>query len=189
MLCRQKFGYSVVFRDLVRRIACTIPKYTVTITPAFLTLIIRLIPAMNDEKTVKLAESLVSSAYIKQALQARHQRETLIRSLLEHVRACRVLMSVFLLRTFLQGSMPPVGWDDDTIKWFLNDLALMDSNNFIGELLSRLQGPFTDTDFFCLTENVGVGEREARIYNRLVLHHHKIIAVTSPSHRYHIAIR
>lgn len=39
--------------------------------------------------------------------------------------------------------LPPKGWDDAQIEYFLTELALMDSNNFAG--------------------NVGVGEREGRV--------------------------
>lgn len=44
--------------------------------------------------------------------------------------------------------MPNIGWTDLTIKYFLDKLALMDSNNFEG--------------------NCGVGEREGRIFSKLV---------------------
>lgn len=47
-----------------------------------------------------------------------------------------------------QRRMPDVGWDDASIEYLLTQLSLMDSNNFSG--------------------NVGVGEREARIYCGLV---------------------
>lgn len=39
--------------------------------------------------------------------------------------------------------LPPRGWDDAQIEYFLGELALMDSNNFV--------------------DNVGVGEREGRV--------------------------
>jgi O-phospho-L-seryl-tRNASec:L-selenocysteinyl-tRNA synthase len=44
--------------------------------------------------------------------------------------------------------MPQVGWTDLTIRYLLDRIALMDSNNFQG--------------------NCGVGEREGRIFSRLV---------------------
>ena len=44
--------------------------------------------------------------------------------------------------------MPENGWDDATIEYLLSQLAMMDSNNF--------------------ASNVGVGEREARIFSNLV---------------------
>ena len=31
--------------------------------------------------------------------------------------------------------MPVEGWDDVTIEFFITELAMMDSNNFIGTLL------------------------------------------------------
>jgi O-phospho-L-seryl-tRNASec:L-selenocysteinyl-tRNA synthase len=48
--------------------------------------------------------------------------------------------------------MPEEGWDDLTIQLLLHELACMDTNNFVG--------------------NVGAGEREARIYSRLVQQRH-----------------
>ena len=54
-----------------------------------------------------------------------------------------------LVTTLLsQRRMPREGWDDDTIQIVLHDISAMDSNNFV--------------------DNVGVGEREGRIYSRLV---------------------
>jgi len=47
-----------------------------------------------------------------------------------------------------QRRMPENGWDDATIEYLLSQLAMMDSNNF--------------------ASNVGVGEREARIFSSLV---------------------
>jgi hypothetical protein len=46
----------------------------------------------------------------------------------------------------VQRKMPRQGWDDEQIKFLMRDLALMDSNNFV--------------------DNVGVGEREGRVYSR-----------------------
>ena len=48
--------------------------------------------------------------------------------------------------------LPANGWDDHSIEAFLQHLSLMDSNNFMG--------------------NVGVGEREARIFSSLVAQRH-----------------
>jgi O-phospho-L-seryl-tRNASec:L-selenocysteinyl-tRNA synthase len=54
-----------------------------------------------------------------------------------------------LITTLLsQRRLPREGWDDDTIEMFLRDLSAMDSNNFV--------------------DNVGVGEREGRVFSRLV---------------------
>lgn len=44
--------------------------------------------------------------------------------------------------------MPEIGWDDLTIEYFINSLAIMDTNNF--------------------PNKVGVGERESRIYCNIV---------------------
>ena len=44
--------------------------------------------------------------------------------------------------------MPEHGWSDTKIKYLLDRLALMDSNNFEG--------------------NCGVGEREGRVFSKLV---------------------
>ncbi len=41
--------------------------------------------------------------------------------------------------------MPDTGWDDLSIEYILNTLALMDTNNF--------------------SNKIGVGERESRIYS------------------------
>ena len=49
-----------------------------------------------------------------------------------------------------QRKMPRQGWDDEQIKFLMRDLALMDSNNFV--------------------DNVGVGEREGRVYSRSSLY-------------------
>ena len=58
-----------------------------------------------------------------------------------------------LIETLLtQRRLPDAGWDDPTIELFLAELATMDSNNFI--------------------DNIGVGEREARVYSSLVRQRH-----------------
>jgi len=44
--------------------------------------------------------------------------------------------------------MPREGWDDEQIMFLVRDLALMDSNNFV--------------------DNVGVGEREGRVFSNIV---------------------
>ena len=48
--------------------------------------------------------------------------------------------------------LPKDGWDDHSIEAFLSEAAMMDSNNFL--------------------DNVGVGEREARVYSPLVARRH-----------------
>lgn len=51
-----------------------------------------------------------------------------------------------------QKKWPEEGWDDSVIELFLNDLSLMDSNNF--------------------PSNSGVGERESRFASALVARRH-----------------
>ncbi|KAL2078949.1 hypothetical protein ACEWY4_024693 [Coilia grayii] len=88
---------------------------------------------MNSEN-FSLSEKIVSSSYIRQGSQARRGHEQLIRVLLE------------------QGKCPEEGWSESTIELFLNELAVMDSNNFLG--------------------NCGVGEREGRVASSLVARRH-----------------
>ena len=88
---------------------------------------------MNDD-IFALASELVSSSYVSQAQQARRARETRFKSLLA------------------QRRLPDNGWDEGTIRLLLDELALMDSNTFIG--------------------NAGVGEREARVICPLVSTRH-----------------
>ncbi|XP_013413537.1 O-phosphoseryl-tRNA(Sec) selenium transferase isoform X2 [Lingula anatina] len=88
---------------------------------------------MNAENC-SLAEKIVSSSYVQQGAQARRARENLVRQLFE------------------QKKCPEIGWDDMSIELLLQELAVMDSNNFPG--------------------NCGVGEREARIASRLVANRH-----------------
>lgn len=63
----------------------------------------------------------------------------------------RQIYPVFTLCA-IQGKCPEVGWSESTIELFLNELALMDSNNFLG--------------------NCGVGEREGRVASNLVARRH-----------------
>ncbi|KAK0132095.1 O-phosphoseryl-tRNA(Sec) selenium transferase [Merluccius polli] len=88
---------------------------------------------MNQENFT-LSERIVSSSYVRQGSQARRSHEQLIRQLLE------------------QGKCPEQGWSESTIELFLNELAVMDSNNFLG--------------------NCGVGEREGRVASGLVARRH-----------------
>ncbi|KAJ8382083.1 hypothetical protein SKAU_G00028610 [Synaphobranchus kaupii] len=88
---------------------------------------------MNSEN-ISICEKIVSSSYIRQGSQARRSHEQLIRVLLE------------------QGKCPEEGWSESTIELFLNELAVMDSNNFLG--------------------NCGVGEREGRVASSLVARRH-----------------
>ena len=54
--------------------------------------------------------------------------------------------------SWMQGKCPEKGWSESTVELFLNELALMDSNNFLG--------------------NCGVGEREGRVASGLVARRH-----------------
>ncbi|MEW5314094.1 MAG: hypothetical protein WDW38_005614 [Sanguina aurantia] len=87
-----------------------------------------------DDENCRLAAGLVSGSYINQGQQALVRRRKLIKALLS------------------SRKMPELGWDDATIEMFVQDCALMDSNNFI--------------------DNVGVGEREARVACQLVARRH-----------------
>ncbi|XP_077157618.1 O-phosphoseryl-tRNA(Sec) selenium transferase [Paroedura picta] len=80
------------------------------------------------------SERLVSAAYVRQGAQGRRAHELRLRTLLE------------------QGKCPEEGWDESTIELFLHELAIMDSNNFLG--------------------NCGVGEREGRVASGLVARRH-----------------
>lgn len=57
-----------------------------------------------------------------------------------------------ILLPMFQRKLPETGWDDASIELLLQELAVMDSNNFHG--------------------NCGVGEREARIASSLVARRH-----------------
>ncbi len=75
-----------------------------------------------------------------------------------HVEIMKVLISInlssdaLIMSIFLQKKWPEEGWEDLSIELLLQELALMDSNNFPG--------------------NCGVGEREARIASQLVRQRH-----------------
>ena len=58
-----------------------------------------------------------------------------------------------------QGKCPEEGWSESTVELFLNELAVMDSNNFLG--------------------NCGVGEREGRVASSLVARRHYRFSLTS----------
>ncbi|EME32835.1 O-phospho-L-seryl-tRNA(Sec):L-selenocysteinyl-tRNA synthase isoform 1 [Galdieria sulphuraria] len=83
-----------------------------------------------NEQHFRLAKTLVNDSYMKQAEESRKRREKLIRKL------------------FANRKLPKDGWDEVTIRLFLQEIASMDSNNFIG--------------------NVGAGEREARVFSNIV---------------------
>ncbi|XP_040191106.1 O-phosphoseryl-tRNA(Sec) selenium transferase [Rana temporaria] len=88
---------------------------------------------MNGE-SFTAGEQLVSPAYVRQGREARRSHEQLIRLLLE------------------KGKCPQEAWDESTIELFLQELAVMDSNNFLG--------------------NCGVGEREGRVASSMVARRH-----------------
>jgi O-phospho-L-seryl-tRNASec:L-selenocysteinyl-tRNA synthase len=88
---------------------------------------------MNEEAYVAAAR-LVPSTYISQGKDAKNTHQKHIQALMYH------------------RKLPADGWSDLRIKLLLNELALMDSNNF--------------------PENVGVGEREGRVYSHLVMERH-----------------
>lgn len=77
-----------------------------------------------------LLEEFVPKAYVNQGKQSIQAQENLISHMLSTRR------------------IPEDGWTEQTIDFFLKQLALMDSNNFLS--------------------NVGIGEREARIYCPMV---------------------
>ncbi|CDW58126.1 SLA LP auto ag domain containing protein [Trichuris trichiura] len=62
---------------------------------------------------------------------------------------CREKKILQLLR---HKKIPDEPWDDVTIEYFFGKLSAMDSNNFVG--------------------NMGVGEREGRVYSNLVAQRH-----------------
>nr|XP_004656209.2 O-phosphoseryl-tRNA(Sec) selenium transferase isoform X1 [Jaculus jaculus] len=88
---------------------------------------------MNREN-LAASEQLVSPAYVRQGGEARRGHEHLVGRLLE------------------KGKCPEDGWDESTLELFLHELAIMDSNNFLG--------------------NCGVGEREGRVASALVARRH-----------------
>jgi len=89
---------------------------------------------MNNKTSLELAAKLIGDAYSQQGAQSLRTREKLVQNLLT------------------QRCLPEQGWDDETIEHFMEELAIMDSNNFIG--------------------NVGAGEREARVFSSLVSRRH-----------------
>mmetsp|Transcript_10888 Transcript_10888/g.16590 ORF Transcript_10888/g.16590 Transcript_10888/m.16590 type:complete len:532 (+) Transcript_10888:34-1629(+) len=86
----------------------------------------------------ELLTPLVKESYIAQGLDAIKSRQNLLERLLREKR------------------LPQTGWDDSTIEYVLQQLAMMDSNNFTG--------------------NVGLGEREGRVYSSLVARRHFSLA-------------
>lgn len=79
------------------------------------------------------------------------------------IKFCSFLISnfhIYLYIIIIKGKCPEDGWDESTIELFLHELAIMDSNNFLG--------------------NCGVGEREGRVASGLVARRHyryKLLAI------------
>jgi len=87
-----------------------------------------------NQKNLDLCKGLIKASYVDQASQATSQYNKLIECLLTHRR------------------LPDQGWPDRVIELFLNQVSMMDSNNFV--------------------ENIGVGEREGRVFSDLVQKRH-----------------
>jgi O-phospho-L-seryl-tRNASec:L-selenocysteinyl-tRNA synthase len=79
-------------------------------------------------------QRLIPTTYVQQGLQNIKAREKLFQELLQKQR------------------LPHHGWDEQTIESFIQQLSLMDSNNF--------------------SSNSGVGEREGRVFSSLVAKRH-----------------
>eukprot|EP00754_Rhynchopus_humris_P009417 Rhum_TRINITY_DN14005_c1_g1::Rhum_TRINITY_DN14005_c1_g1_i1::g.67300::m.67300/K03341/SEPSECS; O-phospho-L-seryl-tRNASec:L-selenocysteinyl-tRNA synthase len=88
---------------------------------------------MNDA-SLDLAKSIINEGYIRNARDALHRVESAVQSVVA------------------QRRMPDDGWSDELVEHVLHHLALMDSNNYIG--------------------NIGVGEREGRVHSALVRRRH-----------------
>ena len=80
------------------------------------------------------ANRLINSTYVQQGLNNLRSRKNILKNLLIHKK------------------LPPSGFDDPTIDFVLNELAMMDSNNF--------------------SANAGVGEREGRVFSGMVSRRH-----------------
>ncbi|KAJ9472686.1 O-phosphoseryl-tRNA(Sec) selenium transferase [Diplonema papillatum] len=87
-----------------------------------------------NEAAFEHARGIVNKAYIDNAQHALRRVEALVQSLLA------------------QRRLPEEGWSDDVIELVLHHCALMDSNNYVG--------------------NVGVGEREGRVHSAIVRRRH-----------------
>lgn len=88
-----------------------------------------------DQQYIDILSLIVNETYVTQGSEGIRSRLKLFKSVIS------------------QRRMPLEGWDDITIKYILQHLAMMDSNNF--------------------PSNSGVGEREGRIYSSIVseMHH------------------
>lgn len=88
-----------------------------------------------DERSFVLAEEFLPKSYLKQASEAASQRTKLINTLLAQVNKNTSKPTSFLTHIpCFQRRLPKVGWDEATLEFFLQQLALMDSNNFLGKL-------------------------------------------------------
>eukprot|EP01064_Diplonema_japonicum_P010828 TRINITY_DN1805_c0_g3_i1.p1 TRINITY_DN1805_c0_g3~~TRINITY_DN1805_c0_g3_i1.p1 ORF type:complete len:495 (+),score=129.41 TRINITY_DN1805_c0_g3_i1:41-1486(+) len=87
-----------------------------------------------DEEGLKLATGVISDVYLKNSRSALQRVESTVHSLLA------------------QRKIPEEGLRDEFIEHLLHHIALMDSNNYMG--------------------NVGVGEREGRVHSSLVKRRH-----------------
>jgi O-phospho-L-seryl-tRNASec:L-selenocysteinyl-tRNA synthase len=94
-----------------------------------------------------LVEDLLGKSYVAAAEQGLAQREQLVRNLLA------------------QRRLPAAGWPHAAIEHFLLQLAAMDSNNFPGTAPVCAQ-------LITSAANVGVGEREGRVFSELVRRRH-----------------
>jgi hypothetical protein len=81
----------------------------------------------------------IGSSYAQQAAAAVAQHRKRIRVLIEHVRACSVPTAKGRLldphgpnTARVQGRLPDVGWARPTLEMLMQQLAAMDSNNFLG---------------------------------------------------------
>jgi len=81
-----------------------------------------------------LSSNMVNGSYVRQGINSINHRHALFKSLLSERR------------------LPERGWDDVTVEFVLNQISLMDSNNFEG--------------------NAGAGEREGRVYSSIVQRRH-----------------
>ena len=86
------------------------------------------------ERFGELLHSLVNESYIQQGLEEKQSQDNLIHNLLS------------------TKQLPLHGWSNLSIEYLLQQIRMMDSNNFHG--------------------NIGVGEREGRIYSSLVSQRH-----------------
>ncbi len=69
-----------------------------------------------DDRNFKLAEELVHPSYIRLAQNSINKREKIVKELLT------------------QRQLPPEPLDEPTIRYILDTMALMDSNNFDGKV-------------------------------------------------------